>query len=55
MQLQRHAMEKRLDGGNAGPNQAMASVPPPTGAQGFLTRTRQAAARGRATGINQHG
>ena len=56
MQLQRQAMEQRLSSGNAVQNQAMASVPAATATgQSFLTRTRQAAVRGRASSINQHG
>ncbi|KAK4004896.1 protein Hook homolog 3 [Daphnia magna] len=56
MQLQRQAMEQRLGSSNAVQNQAMAPVPAPsTAGQGFLTRSRQAAVRGRTSSINQHG
>ncbi len=53
MQLQRQAMEQRL-GSSQSVQQNQASVAPSpavaTPAQGFLTRQRQAAARGRNTG-----
>lgn len=56
MQLQRQAMEQRLGSGHAVQNQAMASVPAAsTAGQSFLTRSRQAAVRGRTSSINQHG
>lgn len=56
MQLQRQAMEQRLGAGNAVQNQAMAPAPAATATgHSFLTRSRQAAVRGRTSSINQHG
>ena len=56
MQLQRQAMEQRLgNSGNAVQNQAMAPLPPTASGQGYLTRSRQASAKGRSPTINQHG
>lgn len=55
MQLQRQAMEQRLGSGQTG-QAAMATVSPPTApAQSFLSRQRQASARGRASSINPQG